>query len=150
MKIEEYISSLPESIITGEQIQLLDDSIRDVFRMAGLGHDDIFYHLGCGTGNGIAIALKEFGVKKAVGIDSDVDKILQAEEVAKLENSEFRCQDILESDISDASVILFWFSDTKIIESMLEKFTKLKNCRVITIFDPLPGLLPDRVDFPYL
>ena len=150
MKIEEYISSLPESIITGEEIQIQDDSIRDVFRLAGLGKGDTFYHLGCGTGNGIEIALKEFGVKKAVGIDSDVDKILQTEEIAKLENSEFRCQDILESDLSDASVILFWFSDTGIIESMLEKFMKLKNCRIVTIFDPLPGFLPSKVDFPYL
>lgn len=150
MKIEEFISSLPDSIITGEEIQLLDDSIRDIFRLAGLGKDDIFYHLGCGTGNSIGIALKEFGVKKAVGIDSDVDKILQAEEIAKIENSEFRCQDILESDLSDASVILFWFSDAGIIESMLEKFTKLQNCKIITIFDPLPGFLPSKVDFPYL
>ncbi|TBR07839.1 MAG: SAM-dependent methyltransferase, partial [Candidatus Nitrosotenuis sp.] len=99
MKIEEYISSLPESIITGEEIQIQDDSIRDIFRLASLGKDDTFYHLGCGTGNGIEIALKEFGVKKAVGIDSDVDKILQTEEIAKLENSEFRCQNILESDL---------------------------------------------------
>lgn len=150
MKIEEYISSLPDSIITGEQIQLLDDSIRDIFKLADLGKNDIFYHLGCGTGNSIKIALEEFGVKKAVGIDSDIDKILQTEQVAKLENSEFRCQDILESDLSDASVILFWFSDTRIIESMLDKFMKLENCKIITIFDPLPGFLPDKVDFPYL
>jgi hypothetical protein len=150
VKIEEYISSLPDSIITGEQIQLLDDSIRDIFKLADLGKNDIFYHLGCGTGNSIKIALEEFGVKKAVGIDSDIDKILQTEQVAKLENSEFRCQDILESDLSDASVILFWFSDTRIIESMLDKFMKLENCKIITIFDPLPGFLPDKVDFPYL
>lgn len=150
MKIEEYISTLPDSIITGEEIQILDDSVRDIFKLAELGKDDTFYHLGCGTGNSIAIALKEFHVKKAVGIDSDVDKILQTEEIAKLENSEFRCQDILESDISDASVILFWFSDTGIVEMMLEKFTNLKNCKIITIFDPLPGLLPTKVDFPYL
>ena len=150
MKIEEYISSLPDSIITGEEIQLLDDSVRDILKLADLGKDDIFYHLGCGTGNSIKIALEEFCAKKAVGIDSDIDKILQAEEIAKLENSEFRCQNILESDLSDASVILFWFSDTGIIESMLDKFMKLKNCKIITIFDPLPGFLPAKVDFPYL
>jgi hypothetical protein len=150
VKIEEYISSLPDSIITGEEIQLQDNSIRDIFKLANLGKEDIFYHLGCGTGNSVAIALEEFHVKKAIGIDSNIDKILQAEEIAKLEDSEFRCQDILESDMSDASIILFWFSDTKIIESMLDKFMKLKNCKIITIFDPLPGFLPAKVDFPYL
>ena len=66
MKIEEYLGSLPQSIISGEEIQLLDDSIRDIFRFAGFGAADVFYHLGCGTGNGLVIALEEFSAKKAV------------------------------------------------------------------------------------
>ena len=152
MKIEEYISSLPDTIISGEDIQLVGNSVRDIFKFVNLGKDDIFYHLGCGTGNSILIALEEFHVKRAIGIDSDVDKILQAQEsINDLENSEFICQNILESDLSDASVILFWFSDTKIVESMLDKFMKLKNgCKIIAIFDPLPGFLPTKVEFPYL
>jgi hypothetical protein len=34
---------------------------------------------------------------------------------------------------------------------MFEKFSKLNpGTKVITIFDPLPGVLPTRVDFPYI
>lgn len=154
MKIEEYLASLPSSIISGEDVQLLDDSVREIFKFIKLGKNDIFYHLGCGTGNSLVIGTTEFGAKKAVGIDNDNTKILQAKKMINeknLENIELRCQDILDSDLSDATVILFWFSDTKITERMFEKFSKLQpGTKIVTIFDPLPGVLPTSVSFPYI
>ncbi|HXG13921.1 MAG TPA: methyltransferase domain-containing protein [Candidatus Nitrosotenuis sp.] len=153
MKIEEYLQSLPPSIMSGEEIQLQDNSIRDILRFAKFGNDDVFYHLGCGSGNGLVIALAEFGAKKAVGVDKDKLKIEEAKNLLKEKGlkAELRCQDVIEADLSDASVILFWFSDTKIIEKMFERFQKLKlGCKIITIFDPLPGVLPQKVSFPYL
>ncbi|CDI05164.1 class I SAM-dependent methyltransferase [Candidatus Nitrosotenuis uzonensis] len=150
MRIEEYISSLPPSIISGDDVQLLDDSLRDIFRFADLGKNDVFYHLGCGTGNSLVIAEKEFGAR-SVGIDIDVKKIEKAKKTTRgLEKSQVRCEDILESDISDATVILFWFSDTTVTEIMMEKFSKLDKARIITIFDPLPWVLPSKVNFPYI
>lgn len=147
MKIEEYISSLPPSIISGQEVQLLDDSLRDIFRFANLGKNDVFYHLGCGTGNSLGIAAKEFGAR-AIGIDNDQAKLDQIE---KNYNVSTLHKDILDSDLSDATVILFWFSDDSIILKMFEKFAKLKpGCRIITIFDPLPGTIPNKVSFPYL
>jgi hypothetical protein len=113
----------------------------------------VFYHLGCGNGNGLAIALEEFGVRKAIGIDKDELKIAEAKNLLKEKNldADLRCQDVVDSDLSDATVILFWFSDDAITEKMLAKFLKLKpGCKIITIFDPLPGVIPQRVSFPYL
>lgn len=153
MKLEEYLASLPSSIISGEDVQLLDDSIRDIFEFVNLGKNDVFYHLGCGSGNSLVIATKEFGAKKSVGIDRDYTKISNAKKLIKEKTTdvELRCQDILDSDLSDATLILFWFSDTKIIEKMFERFTKLKaGTRIVTIFDPLPGILPTKVRFPYI
>ncbi|MDE1845086.1 MAG: SAM-dependent methyltransferase [Thaumarchaeota archaeon] len=154
MKIEEYLSSLPRSIITGEDVELSDDTLREIFRFVKLTKNDIFYHLGCGKGNSIAIALQEFKVKKAIGIDSNKEKILQGQELLQkkhITNGSFRYQDITVSDISDASVIFFWFSDEKIIEKMIPKFQNLKpGCRIITIWGPLTGYMPDKIDFPYI
>lgn len=154
MKIEDYLASLPQSIISGQDVQLPDNAFREIFRFVQLNKDDVFYHLGCGNGKGIAIALEEFCVKKAVGIDNDKEKISFAKkllEEKKILNGILQCQDILESDISDATVILFWFSDQNIIEKMMPKFSNLKEgCRIITIWGPLPGTIPDRVDFPYI
>lgn len=154
MKIEEYLASLPPSIISGEDVQLSDDSVREVFKFVKLGKNDVFYHLGCGSGNSLVIALEEFFVNKAVGIDKEDIKIAEAKKLTKeknLQNAELRCQDILDSDLSDATVILFWFSDIKTVEKMFERFSKLKpGTKIVTIFDPLPGVLPEMVSFPYI
>lgn len=154
MKIEDYLSSLPNSIINGEDVELSDETLREIFRFANLTKNDIFYHLGCGKGNSIIIALEEFMVKKAIGIDNNKEKISQGQELLQkkhITNGSFRHQDITISDINDASVILFWFSDEKIIEEMIPKFQNLKpGCKIITIWGPLTGYMPDKIDFPYI
>jgi len=154
VKIEEYLKTLPQSIITGEDVELRDDTLREIMEFASLNKDDVFYHLGCGSGNSLAIALEEFGVKMAVGIDNNDQKIKTAKnllEKKKLSRWTLRCEDIIQSDINDATVILFWFSDEQILDSMVSKFSKLKQgCRIITIWGPLPGCLPDKVNFPFI
>jgi trans-aconitate methyltransferase len=154
VKIEDYLSSLPSSIISGEDVELSDKTVRDIFSFVELSESDIFYHLGCGSGNSISIALQEFKVKKAIGIDNNKDKIVKAQEFLDekhISNGSFRCQDVTVSDISDATVILFWFSDENVIEKMISKFQSLKpGCKIITIWGPLTGFMPDKVDFPYI
>jgi SAM-dependent methyltransferase len=154
MKIEEYLASLPQSILSGQDVQLPDNAFREIFRFAELGKDDVFYHLGCGNGRGISIALEEFGVKKAVGIDVDEEKISLAKnllEEKNFSNYSLQCKDIREATFDDASVILFWFADQQIIDNMMAKFSRLRNgCKIITIWGPLPGCLSDKVEFPYI
>jgi hypothetical protein len=154
MKIEDYLSSLPSSIISGEDVELSDNTIREIFQFAELNKNDVFYHLGCGNGNSILIALQEFMVKKAVGIDNNKNKIDNAQKLLEekhISNGSFNCQDIAISDFNDATVILFWFSDEKIIEKMIPKFENLRTgCKIITIWGPLTGYMPDKVNFPYI
>lgn len=153
MKIEEYLETLPENLLSGEDVQLPEKSFREIFKFVNLGKDDIFYHLGCGNEKGIQLAINEFGVKKAVGIDNNFEKIEQAKKNLgeKNINADLICQDIKDSILSDASVILFWFTDENIINEMMKKFEELKEgTRVITIWGPLPECLPDKVNFPYI
>jgi hypothetical protein len=147
VKIEEYISSLPATIISGQDVEILEKPLREIFNFVSLTKDDVFYHLGCGTGKSLSIAANEFGAK-SVGIDNDREKIFQVEKNSRIIT---RCENIINSDISDATVVLFWFSDEDIIKKMSEKFSDLKSgCRVVTIFDPIPGAIPNKVSFPYL
>ena len=153
MKIEEYLETLPDNLLSGEDVQLPEKSFREIFKFVDLGKEDIFYHLGCGNEKGLEIAVKEFGVKKAIGIDNNSEKIKIANKILEDKNikAELICQDIQESDISDASVILFWFTDESIINNMVRKFETLKpETKIITIWGPLPDCLPDKVDFPYI
>ena len=153
MKIEEYLKSLPENIVSGEDVQLPDRTFREIFNFINLGKNDIFYHLGCGDGRGIMLSLKEHNVKKAVGIDNNPNKIKQAKEILN-QNSlsgELICENIQNVDISEATVILFWFTNEEIINHMMNKFKDLKqDTKIITIWGPLPDCLPEKVEFPYI
>ena len=154
VKIEEFLKSLPNNIISGDNVQLPEYSFRRIFKFLDLNEKDIFYHLGCGDGKGIAIASEEFNVKKAVGIENNKENIQQAEKLLKkknLKNIELLFDDVKTAKINDATVVLFWFTDNDIIETMMKKFESLQHgSRIITIWGPLPGCLPAKVDFPYI
>jgi len=147
LKIEEFLESLPQNIVGGDDVQLSDKSFREIFNFVDLGNDDVFYHLGCGDGKGVEIAIREFNVKKGIGIDNNLEKINKAKNIS----GEFICEDIKNSKIFDATVILFWFTDEEIIKHMIKKFEKLKpGTKIVTIWGPLPDCLPEKVNFPYI
>lgn len=153
MKIEEFIKSLPGGIVSGEDVSLPEKSLREIFRFAGLGSGDVFYHLGCGNERGVSIAAREFDVKKAVGIDNNPAKIQSAK--SSMGESglpvSFLCEDVRNSEIADATVILFWFTDEDVIRAMMERFERLRpGTKVVTVWGPLPGCLPHKVEFPYI
>ena len=154
MKIEEYLSTLPQSILSGEEIQIPPDTIREIFKFAEIGKNDTFYHLGSGNGISLKIARDEFNVKNAIGIDNSEKMInLAKKTIGEENNSNIKViqQDVCEAKFDDADVILCWFMDAGILETLVEKFQKLKNdVRIITIWAPLPGCLPEKVDFPYI
>ena len=153
MKFEEYLETLPKNLLSGEDVQLPEKAFREIFKFSNLGKDDIFFHLGCNNEKGIEIAINEFKVKKAIGIDNNFKKIQNAQKNIEEKNINVKMihQNIEESDISDATVILFWFTDENIINKMIKKFEKLKpETKIITIWGPLPNYLPDKVSFPYI
>jgi len=153
LKFEEYLETLPKNLLSGEDVQLPEKSLREIFKFSNLGKDDIFFHLGCNNEKGIQIAIDEFKVKKAIGIDNNLEKIQNAQKNIEKEkiNVKLIHQNIEESEISDATVILFWFTDEDIINKMIKKFEKLKpETKIITVWGPLPNCLPDKVNFPYI
>ncbi len=153
MKFEEYLETLPKNLLSGEDVQLPEKSFREIFKFSNLGKDDVFFHLGCNNEKGIEIAINEFNVKKAIGIDNNLEKIQNAQKNIEEKNIDVKVihQNIEESDISDATVILFWFTDENIIKKMIKKFEKLKpETKIITVWGPLPNCLPDKINFPYI
>jgi len=154
VKIEEYIKSLPSDIISGNNVQLPEYSLKKIFEFLKLDGNDVFYHLGCGSGEGIKMALQEFHVKNAIGVDNDKEKIQRATKLIEENNlagGKFLCEDVTTAKLNDATVILFWFTDMEVIEKMKKRFQSLQDgCRILTIWSPLPECLPTQVDFPYI
>ncbi|MDQ3727726.1 MAG: SAM-dependent methyltransferase [Thermoproteota archaeon] len=152
MELGDFLSSLPQSLLRGERVSLADNVIRKLFNFAKLKKSDIFCHLGCGEGNAVAIAAKEFGVKKSVGIE--IDKSLAdtaRRNIAGIKNAYIINKDIRKADISDATVLLFWFSDSDFVDAITKRFNKKlrDGARVLTIWAPLGMTLPDKVEFPF-
>jgi protein-L-isoaspartate O-methyltransferase len=152
LELGDFLSSLPQSVLRGERVSLTDNVIRKIFNFAKMKKGDIFCHLGCGEGNTVAIAAKEFGVKKAIGIEIDKSIADNARRhIAGLKNAYIINTDIREADISEATVLLFWFSDSSLVDTLTKRFKKeLRNgARVITIWAPLTMTLPYKVEFPF-
>ena len=152
MELGDFLSSLPQSLLRGERVSLADNVIRKLFNFAKLKKSDIFCHLGCGEGNAVVIAAKEFGVKKSVGIEIDKSLADNARRnIAGIKNAYIINTDIRKADISEATVLLFWFSDSDLVDAMTKRFSKVlkDDARVLTIWAPLGMTLPDKVEFPF-
>jgi trans-aconitate methyltransferase len=152
LELRDFLSSLPQSVLRGERASLTNNVIRKVFNFAKLKKSDIFCHLGCGEGNAVAIAAKEFGVKKSVGIEIDKSLADNARRnIAGIKNAYIINTDIRKADISDATVLLFWFSDSDLVDAMTKRFSKVlkDDARVLTIWAPLGMTLPEKVEFPF-
>lgn len=152
MNINEFISTLPTSVLKGNNVRLPDNVIRRMFKLARLGEKHIFYDLGCGNSNAVYIASTEFKVKKAIGVEkrkNSVTKLLEKTHV--LENTNVIIDDIRRVDISEGNVFLFWFHDEKVVKKMVEKFsTELKDgSRIISIWSPPDLVVPYKTDFPF-
>jgi len=154
LKIEDYLNTLPESILSGQDVQLSVQTFREIFKFVNLGSNDVFYHLGCGDGSGLVVAKEEFCAKKVIGVDNSKEKINAAKKLCtekKIDDVKIVCNDVVNENIDDANVILFWFTDENILNEMMTKFSTLKHgTKIITIWGALPGCLPHLVDFPYI
>ena len=152
LRTKEFLSSLPRSVLKGDDILIPDKVVRKLFRFAGLRRSDIFYDLGSGNSNAVAIAAKEFKVKRSVGIEIRKKVAIEArKKVISMDNAQILIGDIRKAAISEATVLFFWFTDPRVIEPMVARFRKeLKNgARVITILSPPDLMLPAKTKFPF-
>ena len=81
-----------------------------MLQLANVGANDIVYDLGCGDGR-IVIAAAKLGAR-GVGVDIDPQRIAEANANARRENVvehvQFLEQDLFETDISQATVVMLY------------------------------------------
>ena len=152
LRTKEFLSSLPRSVLKGDDVLIPDMVVRKLFRFASLRRSDIFYDLGCGNSNAVAIAAKEFKVKRSVGIEIKKKVAVAArKKIISMDNAQVIIGDIRKASISDATVLFFWFTDPRVIEPMVSRFrNELRNgARVITVLSPPDLMLPVKTEFPF-
>ena len=126
--------------------------IRKILTLVRASKGDVFYDLGCGRGQLCIVSVSEFGVKKAVGIEMHRGRALKAMEAVHAQGLadriEIRNEDFMESDLHDATIV---YSGLEEIEEDIELYErKLKTgCKIVTLFLPLVGVLPEAADYPF-
>jgi cyclopropane fatty-acyl-phospholipid synthase-like methyltransferase len=126
--------------------------IRKLLTLARATKKDVFYDLGCGRGQLCVVAVKEFGVRRAVGIEMHAGRARKAAEYVKRlglsDRIEIRSEDFMDSDISDATVVYCGHYE---VEGDVERFEDelARGSRLVTLFLPLVGLVPTAADYPF-
>jgi len=124
--------------------------VKQMLEIAKVGEGDIVYDLGCGDGRVVVTAAKDFGVKKAVGVEINDERIREVQDNIKKNGVEGRVQvvkgNFFEVDISEATVVTM-FLLTNVNEMLRPKLEKeLKpGTRVISHEFEMRGWTPKQV-----
>ena len=88
--------------------------VRRMLSLAKTHPDDVVYDLGCGDGRVLFTAIHEFGVKTAIGYEINQHLIETMQRKIEKEKLESRItvygQDLMDADISDATVIFLYLT----------------------------------------
>jgi SAM-dependent methyltransferase len=126
--------------------------IRKLLTLARASEKDVFYDLGCGRGQLCVVAVTEFGVKRAVGIEMHAGRARKAAEhvegLGLSDRIEIRNEDFMDSDIGDATVVYCGHYE---VEGDVERFEKElgEGSRLVTLFLPFVGVVPTAADYPF-
>jgi cyclopropane fatty-acyl-phospholipid synthase-like methyltransferase len=121
-----------------------------MLEMARVTPEDVVYDLGSGDGAIIIRAAKKFGVQ-GVGIEIDADLVRKAQGNAFKERVEhlveFRVQDALAVDVSQATVVTLYMLPefNAKLRPILDRQLK-PGARVVSHDFPVEGWVPDRVE----
>ncbi len=126
--------------------------IRKLLRLARANKGDVFYDLGCGRGQICVVAVKEFGVKRAVGVELHRGRAMKAtahvERLGLSDRIEIRNEDFMDSDIHDATIA---YCGTYESEEDVSHFERelATGSRFVTLFLPFVGVMPTAADYPF-
>jgi SAM-dependent methyltransferase len=121
-----------------------------MLRMAAVGPADIVIDLGSGDGRIVIAAVKEFGAKRALGVDINEKSVAyaraKAAEAGIADRAQFEAQDLFTTDVAAATVVTVYLFP-KIMPRLRDKLLReLKpGTRVVSHDFPFPGWRIDRV-----
>ena len=146
----------------GYPILFTNQEIRKMLRLANAGTGDVFYDLGSGWGQNLIVALTEFGVRKAVGVEQDRERHhvslerLEKRRIPAQRGSVVRGEfervfsgRVKEANISEATIVFYGLSTDRSVITGIKKHLQ-KGVRLVYYYLCLfPEIMPDRVDYPF-
>ncbi|MGL5922074.1 SAM-dependent methyltransferase [Chroococcidiopsis sp.] len=104
--------------------------VDEMLKLAKVQKGDVLYDLGSGDGRIPITAVREYGVKSAVGIDINPERIEEANENAKKagvsDRVQFLNQDLFKSNFNEASVVTLYLLPDINVKLRPQLFKQLK------------------------
>ncbi len=123
-----------------------------MLELANLKRPDVFYDLGCGDASVLIFAVKEFGVRKAVGFESEPRRKAKARQHVENEGLSDRITikgEMKNADLSGADVILAMHLEEEEDHDRFSTSGIRKGTRLIKHDLPLIGFNFNDVDYPF-
>jgi SAM-dependent methyltransferase len=121
-----------------------------MLRVAEIHAGDVLYDLGCGDGQIVVTAAKQFGIR-AVGVDIDPRRISEARARARRSGVEhlveFRKQDARAADLSEASIVTLYLEMAGTL-ALIEKLRRelRPGTRIVSLDYIIPSWAPDYAE----
>lgn len=122
--------------------------VAEMIRLAEVGADDVVYDLGCGDGRIVIGAVKERGAR-GVCIDIDPERIRESRENARRagvhERITFLTQDLFQSNITDATVVMLFLWPEVNLRLRPKLLTELSpGTRIVSHMHDMGSWAPDK------
>jgi len=118
--------------------------------LAEVGEEDVVYDLGSGDGRLVIAAVRDFGAKRAVGVEIDPELIELSIEKARVAGVDDRVafleQDLFTADFSEATVVTLYLGHSANIQLRPKLFRLLKpGARVVSHQSGMGEWTPDKI-----
>ena len=125
--------------------------VKKMLELAQVGPEDVVYDLGCGDARILIMAVREFGVQKAVGYEIQQD--LYEQSIKEIKNQNLQNQirlvkgDLSNADLSEASVITLFLSTAanEYLRPKLEREAKPAT-RIVSYVHPMKTWQADSTE----
>jgi tRNA A58 N-methylase Trm61 len=126
------------------------DVVDRMLTLGRVGPGDVVYDLGSGDGRIVIAAAQKFGAT-GVGIDIDPIRVSEARANAARAHVEhlvtFKLGDVMESDVSDATVVTLYLLAAQNVQLRARLSTQLRSgARIVSHNFPMGDWRPDIVD----
>ena len=113
------------------------DTVRDLLWLAEVGTNDVVYDLGSGDGRVVIAAVRDFGARRAVGVELQARLVQESRENAAqagvAERVQFTQGDLFTNDVSPASVVVLYLGRGANVDLRAQLVRSLKpGARVVS------------------
>jgi len=125
-----------------------NDAVQDMLWMANVGKDDVVYDLGSGDGRIVIAAVRDFGARRAVGVENDPNRIRESRENAQkagvADRVEFIEGDLFTTDFRQASVVTLFLGHQHNLRLRPKIFSLRPGTRIVSHQFAMGEWKPDK------